>query len=225
MSEFTLLSYNLWFHKAFPELPELIREHDVDVLCLQECEVEGIRQNIGELSLVRADTLIKNIGLVTYINRDRWQVKDNRCDSLPDTSYEKLTRKTARPRLQLLKLEAKDGSGEIAVGNVHIANLMSGSKGRRLQAARATQLMAAFAGTSPAVLAGDFNYPFRENGLLSVIEPTGFTSVHHNKPTYYRWPRRPFDRMFIKNLTTEAFEVLPFGVSDHAPIVGRFTRV
>lgn len=75
-------------------------------------------------------------------------------------------------------------------------------------------------------MSGDFNYPFVERGLLRVIEKVGFTQVTDKEnppaPTYYRWPKRTFDRMFTVGVETTAFTVLPFGASDHAPILGEF---
>ncbi len=222
MIEVTILSYNLWFNKAFAELDELVRKHNVDILCLQECRVESLPREVGNLQLIRADLLYKDIGLALFANATKWTQGNTGCYDLPRTTYEKLLTEGGRPRLQLCRFTNKMNGSEVVAGNVHIANLLSSGAGRRRQAARAAELSLDFSQQTPLVLAGDFNHPFGLQKLDGVVVENGLYAVENTRPTYQQWPRRTFDRMFASQLETKHFQVLPFGASDHAPIMGRF---
>jgi exonuclease III len=61
-----LISYNLRKHRAATELVSLVRQHDPDILCLQECDTTALPDEIDGLSLVRA-TSGNRLGLAMYL--------------------------------------------------------------------------------------------------------------------------------------------------------------
>ncbi|HSX02490.1 MAG TPA: endonuclease/exonuclease/phosphatase family protein [Candidatus Saccharimonadia bacterium] len=224
----TVLSYNLWLHRAYIELPELIEQSAADVVCLQECRTTRLAQTLGGLTLVSLDQLHQDTGLAIYVNTTRWQPDHGRRYCLqPDTWSERLLRITNSPRLQLLRLSSTaHAAAQVVIGNTHIADLAASSRSRRQQAAQAAQLMLSFAAGRPSIIVGDFNYPFGEHRLLRAVQQAGLTHVGAGTgtplTTYQRWPKRTFDRMFTAGASTRSFAALPFGRSDHAPILGRF---
>ena len=206
-----------------------MREQNVDIMCLQECKIDKLPKRLGGLSLagavIGAALLNSDTGLAVYINPTIWAVEDKRTYSLPSMLYEKLLQKKDRPRLQLFRFSHMENQkNQLILGNTHIACLLAGNRGRRIQAVRAAKFTLEFAADTPSILTGDFNYPFAETRMVQAVEQTGLSYVKGatTTPTYNRWPKRTFDRMFTRGLKTDSFAVLPFGNSDHAPIVGKF---
>lgn len=229
-SQVTVLSHNLWFDKARGALPAMLRDHNVDIVALQETG-QDLPDTIEGLKLARQDALSPRVGLAVYYNPKRWYIADPDIDTaayrLPPTAWsEKLGLNPKGPRLQVIRLSpVNEEDKKLVVGNMHAANLVSTHRGRRKQIVYAAQRTLAAAGdfNSEATLIGDSNYPWFGSKLVKAVAETGLVYVQPKSKvsTYNRGPiRGQYDRAWTtKGLENINFSVLPASSSDHRAIL------
>lgn len=218
-----LLSYNLHFHVAYPELIGLIRAHAIDVLCLQECFAGELADKLGKLKLA-AKTSTGELGLAIYYDPTRFSVRN--CDSvpLPLSAYERL-RAQERERLLIVELFDRRSRHSFFVASFHATHLIASNALRRQQLKLALSTLNDIHDEQPSVLVGDFNYPFFHERLKDVVQGLGYDLLIPASPTYNgRHFQGRFDMAALAN-TNAQMQVLPFDVSDHAPILLRVSKV
>lgn len=216
-------SYNLRSHQAYQEASELVDQYDIDIMCLQECHPAEADDNLGRLALAGTSPLGK-VGLAVYYDIDKFSPRHASRYQLPPAWYEHPSM-ASRYRLQLVRLMLRKNKEELVIGNVHLANLWAPNIARRHQLAAALQLTNDLRGNTPAVVAGDCNYPWPSDGLDQTITSLGFKECGEPYVSTHtsRLLKGRFDRVIATpDVTQQSFSVLPLGGSDHAPLVFEF---
>jgi endonuclease/exonuclease/phosphatase family metal-dependent hydrolase len=213
-----IISYNLREHSARGELEAIADDHGVDVLALQECDHTDMPQTLGHLRLIE-QTRTNRLGLAMYAREDRFEVKEKKVFALRKSMHDRLL-KPANERLLAAHLLDRDTGREVLVGDFHAAPLSATNSLRRKQITAAHEGMRALAAGLPAVMVGDFNYPWFVRGLERRLSTTGYELIRMPTPTYVKFPfvGGYFDFATSTGFVIEDLEVLPQGVSDHLPI-------
>ena len=216
-----IISYNLREHSARGELEAMVDANDVDVLCLQECDHTDMPERLGDLELIE-QTRTNRLGLAMYCRADRFEVKDTKLFALRKSMHDRLL-KPANERLLAARLLDRSTGREVLVGDFHAAPLSATNALRRKQIAAAHEGMRALAPGVPAVMVGDFNYPWFVRGLERRLTASGYqltrTATHTYSGTVMRVRfRGHFDFVTSTGFDIADVEVLPQGASDHLPI-------
>ena len=213
-----IISYNLRKHAASGELAALAARHDMDVLCLQECDSEDLPKAFGHLELV-ATTKTNRLGLAMYCRADRYDVTSTKVLSVKKSLHDRVLT-PAHERLLAAHLVDRTTGEELLVGDFHASPLTASNSLRRNQITAAHEGMRSMADDIPAVMVGDFNYPLFINGLERRLKLTGYELRRAAEPTYLRYKvfSGYFDFVTSTGLTIDRVDVLPAGVSDHRPI-------
>lgn len=213
-----IISYNLREHIARGELEAMADDHDVDVLCLQECDHTDMPDRIGHLELVE-QTRTNRLGLAMYCRADRYEVKQRKVFALRKSMHDRLL-KPANERLLAAHLLDRETGAEVLVGDFHAAPLSATNSLRRKQIAAAHEGMRGIASGLPAVMVGDFNYPWFVRGLERRLSSTGYQLTRMPTPTYirFRYFSGYFDFVTSTGFVIDDVAVLPQGKSDHLPI-------
>jgi endonuclease/exonuclease/phosphatase (EEP) superfamily protein YafD len=108
----------------------------------------------------------------------------------------------------------------VLVGSFHAAPLTASNSLRRKQIAAAHEGMRSLAEGLPAVMVGDFNYPWFINGLERRLRDSGYELIRANEPTYARYKvfTGYFDFVTANGFSIGKVDVLPAGASDHRAI-------
>jgi len=234
-----LVSYNLWFHKAYKEVSRLAEDQATDLICLQECYPSELQERLGSLRLagshnyvhqlplkhrgtrkgVTAGALKGDVGMALYYNTDKLTLED--ITSLP--LHLPWQERNGGRIMQLARFSMRLSGEKLVVVNVHLSALLAPNRARRKQLLEMIKHINDYRGSTPVILAGDFNYPIAAKGLQKLMEGEGFTEcgTHDASPTHTsRLVKGKFDRIFVSpELHEQNYAILPFGVSDHAPIV------
>lgn len=218
-----LCTYNILMGKALEQAGEIAHDNSVDVLCLQETQPGAVPEELGGLALATSCALSSSVGLALYYSPDRLALDLTQDCALPYAWYEKYGTHSGL-RLQLARFTISEGKNPFVVGNFHLANLYASNAARRKQFSSALTATDQFRADVPAVIAGDTNYPFREAGLLRLAEQSAFLEVGAHMPGKTHTSRlvdKKFDRIFAtaSGVTEAGYGILPFGASDHAPII------
>ncbi|WP_297343545.1 endonuclease/exonuclease/phosphatase family protein [Amnibacterium sp.] len=213
-----IISYNLREHTASGELAAIAERYDADVLCLQECDSTDMPLHIGPLALVD-QTRGNRLGLAMYLRSDRFQVHRTKVFALRKSLHDRVMA-PAHERLLAAHLTDLQTGCEVLVGDFHAAPLTASNSLRRKQIAAAHEGMRTMKAGVPAVMVGDFNYPWFVRGLERKLSTTGYQLTRTNAPTYvrYRYFSGYFDFVTSTGFHIDDIDVLPQGASDHLPI-------
>jgi endonuclease/exonuclease/phosphatase family metal-dependent hydrolase len=213
-----VVSYNLRKHAAVGELTDLVETHGIDVLCLQEGDTAALAPTVGGLRLIGA-TENNRLGLAMYASDERFDILDTRVFAVRKSLHDRVLR-PAHERLLAARLFDKVRDREVLVGDFHAAPLTASNALRRKQIAGAHAGMRALAPGAPALMVGDFNYPWFVNKLERHLTDAGFQLTRSTEPTYvrYKYFSGYFDFVTSNGYLIERVDVLPFGASDHRPI-------
>lgn len=239
----TIVSYNLWFHQAYPEIDELAKSQKVDILCLQECFTDELKPKAGKLVLADAHTysakspggrptrkpmssgevLAGSFGLALYYNPRRLKLEKITNLQLPLPWVERKGGRT----LQLARFTVLSTKQTIVVGNIHLSALWATNNARRKQMLEALAHIESYSRSKePTVIAGDFNYPVGP-GLGRLMSSCGFEecgAADKSRTHQTKLIKGKFDRIFASDgLCEDHYTTLPFGASDHAPVLARLT--
>ncbi|MBT2503468.1 endonuclease/exonuclease/phosphatase family protein [Curtobacterium sp. ISL-83] len=216
-----VVSYNLREHAANSELAALVEASDADVLCVQECDSNDLAQSIAGLSLA-ASTKANRLGLAIYKRDDRFDVQDFSIHSLQKSLHDRVLA-PAHERLIAMHLHDHQADAEVIVASFHASPLTATNSLRRKQIEAAHQFVRDLSTEAPAIMVGDFNYPWFQTNLRRKIEQHGFALSLSDQPTYLRYRKFTghFDFATSVGLHIAGVETLPAGISDHRPILVR----
>jgi endonuclease/exonuclease/phosphatase family metal-dependent hydrolase len=109
----------------------------------------------------------------------------------------------------------------LLVASFHATHLIASNALRRQQLSLALDTLNNMYDKRPTVLVGDFNYPLFHGGLKRATKRLGYDLHIPDNPTYSgRHVMGRFD-MAVTVRVSAHMQVLPFGLSDHAPILLR----
>lgn len=213
-----IISYNLREHTAIGELGAITDEYDADVLCLQECDNSDMPARVGHLVLAD-QTKANRLGLSMYLREGHFTVHETRMFALRKSLHDRVMA-PAHERLLAAHLTDLTTGRDVLVGNFHAAPLTASNSLRRKQITAAHEGMQTLASHVPAVMVGDFNYPWFVRGLARRLEATGYQLTRTPTPTYIRYKvfSGYFDFITSTGFDIRNVDVLPQGVSDHLPI-------
>jgi endonuclease/exonuclease/phosphatase family metal-dependent hydrolase len=213
-----VISYNLKYNKALPEVTRLANTYQPDILCLQECFSKELDKKTSYLKL-SGKTSTGKLGLATYYRSKRFKVKEKISKPIKQSVIER-ARHAERPRLLITWLHDKLSDQDIVIGNFHATEVSASNHLRRQQIKEAMESLLEISQNAPAILIGDFNYPFFRKGLQKLLSEYNYTvgssSALTFKSFYYKGELDFAAGVNLKNIQVES---LPFGLSDHAPIM------
>jgi exodeoxyribonuclease III len=221
-TEVKILSYNLDFHKAYKEVASLIEEHHPDIVCLQECRVSDLHPTIGNLKLFTRTTVSQR-GLAIYCGPKRFELKKSCSSSLPISVYERLIpieRRLLSERLLIAELKDRVTKNKLIVSSLHAVHLVATNYLRRKQIAYALSMINKNESDLPAILIGDYNYPLFHGKLSRHTAKHGYQLVRSDSHTLKnRVVSARFDFAATANVQKAKLKTLPYGSSDHAPVL------
>ena len=188
------------------------------MLCLQEADTADLPPGVGHLALADA-TRSNRLGLAVYTRSDKYIVKATKLVSVHKSLHDRLLA-PAHERLLAVHLLDPESGREVLVGDFHAAPLTASNKLRRKQISAAHDGMRSLAMHLPALMVGDFNYPWFINGLERRLETEGFRLTRSTEPTYlrYKFFSGYFDFVTSTGYRIDRVDVLPAGASDHRAI-------
>ncbi|AGW42073.1 hypothetical protein O159_20910 [Leifsonia xyli subsp. cynodontis DSM 46306] len=213
-----IVSYNLRKHAAGNELEGIASAHGVDALCLQECDSEALPARLHHLQLADA-TRANRLGLALYVRDERYEILDTQVFAVNKSLHDRVLA-PANERLLAALLRDRDSGERVLVGSFHAAPLTAFNSLRRKQIAAAHDGMRSLAPNTPAIMVGDFNYPWFIRGLERHLTTSGYTLKRSDEPTYlrYKFFSGYFDFVTSTGFDVERVDVLPAGASDHRAI-------
>ncbi|MCU1437546.1 MAG: hypothetical protein JWP66_633 [Naasia sp.] len=205
-------------HSAAGELVELTTRHEVDVLALQECATEELPQHFGHLTLAGA-TEKNRLGLAIYVREARYEVLGTQVFAVQKSLHDRILA-PANERLLAAHLRDLETGRDLLAGSFHAAPLTASNSLRRKQITAAHEGMRSLAHDLPALMVGDFNYPWFIRGLERHLTTSGYSLMRSNEPTYlrYKFFSGYFDFVTSTGFAIDRVDVLPPGASDHRAI-------
>ncbi|WP_217182989.1 endonuclease/exonuclease/phosphatase family protein [Streptomyces sp. AC495_CC817] len=214
-----VISYNLQKHRAAGELAELAAVHDPDVLCLQECDVQELPEQVGDLVLAEA-TQGNRLGLAVYSRASTFRVQAVKTIELKKSLHDRIAR-PAHERVLGVRLHEIDEGRELIVASFHAAPLTALNSLRRHQIRAALTQLAELGPGLPQLMVGDYNYPVFKENLGHTVREHGYALTLSDDHTYtrYRVFRGHYDFATSSGFEIERVTTLPQGLSDHRPIL------
>ena len=188
------------------------------MLCLQECDSSDLPPRLAHLTLADA-TRTNRLGLAVYCREDRYDIRSTRVFAVRKSLHDRVLA-PANERLLAAHLHDRETGRDALVGSFHAAPLTASNSLRRKQIAGAHDGMRSLAPELPAVMVGDYNYPWFINGLERRLSGSGYELMRTTEPTYvrYRFFSGYFDFVTSTGFEIDHVDVLPAGASDHRPI-------
>jgi len=213
------ISYNLHEGRATLELADLAAVHDVDALCLQECDTLRLPETVGPLVLAGA-TQRNRLGLALYYRPGRLQAHGHELRPLRRSMHDRFL-SPAHERLLAVRFEDLHDEGALlTLASIHTAPLSATNAMRRHQITEALGAIRAAAHGSSALVVGDFNYPWFASSLSRRLGEQGFQVSHSDLPTYVRKRfRGHFDFAISEGMDIESVRTLQQAGSDHLPVL------
>lgn len=178
--KFSLLTYNIFFNKAFPQLPAILDKYKPDMICLQEIDTkeENLKQ-LEKLGYRLADyancffEFGKIWGVATYYNQEKFEFVNSKPIPLINGVYEiikiimRLFRnKGLRRTILKTNLKVKSINKNIALYNIHLSAIS-------LNNLRMKQLNMIdfddFEQKGSIIITGDFNFPVQRKKLEKIM--------------------------------------------------------
>ncbi|BDI22352.1 endonuclease/exonuclease/phosphatase family protein [Herbiconiux sp. L3-i23] len=213
-----VVSYNLRKNAAVGELAAISERHEVDVLCLQEVTTAELPDTLGHLVLADA-TRNNRLGLAVYVRESRFEVRATKLLAVHKSLHDRVLA-PANERLLAAHLYDRQREREVIVGSFHAAPLTASNSLRRKQIAAAHEGMRGLAPGIPALMVGDFNYPWFIKGLERRLDAEGYRLTRTTEKTYLRYKifTGYFDFVTSTGYRIDRVDVLPAGASDHRAI-------
>lgn len=201
------------------ELQELVTQHDIDVLCIQECDSNLIPGAIGELDLA-ASTLTNRLGLALYYRSERLRAVHTSVYALRKSIHDRVM-VPAHERLLAARLIDEATNQEMVIGSFHAAPLTASNRLRRQQIKAAHEYLHSLTSGVPTLMVGDYNYPWFQRKLRDRLEQQGVTVTLAEGATYQRswYFSGNFDFATSVGVEVDSVTTLPQAGSDHRPIL------
>jgi endonuclease/exonuclease/phosphatase family metal-dependent hydrolase len=214
-----VISYNLQKHRAAGELEALVAEHDPDILCLQECDVQHLPDRIDGLALADA-TQGNRLGLALYYRSSTFRPREVRAIELKKSLHDRIA-KPAHERMLGARLADIDAGRDIIVASFHAAPLTALNSLRRHQIKAALTALASLGDGLPQLMVGDYNYPVFKEHLGQAVRDHGYALTLSDDHTYtrYRVFRGHYDFATSIGFAVDRITTLPQRASDHRPIL------
>ena len=214
-----VISYNLQKHRAASELAALSDAHDPDILCLQECDVAGLPDRIGDLALADA-TQGNRLGLALFYRESEFHLRDVRTIGLKKSLHDRIA-KPAHERVLGARLRDIDTGRDFIAASFHAAPLTALNSLRRHQIRAALTELATLGEGLPQLMVGDYNYPVFKENLGKTVREHGYALTMSDDHTYtrYRVFRGHYDFATSVGFEIQRVTTLPQGLSDHRPIL------
>jgi endonuclease/exonuclease/phosphatase (EEP) superfamily protein YafD len=214
-----VISYNLRENHAVGEIVDLVANNALDVLCLQECNSADLPDEVGDLSL--ADSTKRNrLGLALYYRKARFTAVKSGTFALKKSLHDRVMA-PAHERLLGTRLIDKETNRELVVASFHAAPLTAMNSLRRNQIRAAHNELRLLGEGLPALMVGDYNYPWFKKGLGEHVQENGYELTLSETRTYtrYKFFKGHFDFATSMGLRIDRVETLKQGLSDHMPIL------
>ena len=214
-----VISYNLRENHAVGEIVDLVANNALDVLCLQECDTADLPAEVGDLSLADA-TKRNRLGLALYYRKERFTAVKTSTFALKKSLHDRVMA-PAHERLLGSRLIDNESKRELVVASFHAAPLTAMNSLRRNQIRAAHDELRVLGEGLPALMVGDYNYPWFKKGLGEHVQENGYELTLSETRTYTRYKvfRGHFDFATSMGLRIDRVETLKQGLSDHMPIL------
>lgn len=203
----SLLTYNILFNKAFPQLPPILKEYQPDIICLQEIDTneENLRE-LEKLGYKLADYANcffesgKIWGVATYYNQEKFEFVNSRTIPLINGVYEVIKiisrlfrNKGLRRTILKTNLRIKSINKNVTIYNLHLSAV--GLNGLRLKQLNMIDFDD-FDQKGSIIITGDFNFPIERKKLEKIMhkyqlkEATNklfYTLKYLSNPTNYNF--------------------------------------
>lgn len=196
-----------------------MRDHEVDLLCLQECDASDLPDVVGDLQMATS-TKENRLGLAMYYSRSRFDMVRADSFSLKKSLHDRVLT-PAHERLIGAKFLDLETENTLVTGSFHAAPLTASNSLRRHQINAAHAELLSMGDGFATLMVGDFNYPFFTQKLTAHMNESGYDLSLSDRRTYTRGMvfRGHFDFATSRGLDIEKVETLPRGASDHLPIL------
>jgi len=183
---FSVLTYNVLYNKAFLELKNIIDVFHPDIICLQEVDtdeqnlktIEHLHYNLADFSnsFIKFD---KIFGIATFFQKSKFKLIESDAVFLPRSIYEfflsiiRFLRGGNNPRTLLeTNLLFKKANKRITIFNTHLT--MLGANGIRLKQLNEGLNFYQAASKKSLIVTGDFNYfPYNRRKLELLMKKHG----------------------------------------------------
>jgi len=238
MSKFSILTYNICLNRALSDVPNVLKEHAPEIVCLQEVTLgkkHSYQEYFPGYNLAATSNSFyrfgKTYGQATFYRKGIFYQTGSRSIILPKTYYElfltMFTRKGPRTAL-CTDLVFKENERPLSVYNLHLTALMATNQARNRQL-KETLDEVEFENSDPVIILGDFNYPFRKKGLEKIMKEYLLEEATSNLTyTYMQFMkmmknRMKFDFVLYKDLKLVKTTLLDsYKKSDHYPVLSAF---
>jgi endonuclease/exonuclease/phosphatase family metal-dependent hydrolase len=183
----SILSYNLLYHQALPEVELMANEYNPDIICLQEVSADEISSqpllinNHYQLASFSNSFINhgKIFGVATFFNQKTTHLVRYENNKIPHTLYDWFRffinifkRKIIRRGVLKTTFQIKKSKEKITVINIHLtAEATNGARIKQLNEILKQTLKNKY----PTILVGDFNYvPYRRKRLENILKNYGF---------------------------------------------------
>lgn len=187
---------------------------DFDVVCLQEIDLGGYRNNFQN----QAEQLLQHTPFAHYLyqtNRVVGKLSRHGNVILSKLPLREIVNEPLPSKIKgrgMLAAAVDTPMGEMVVANVHL------SLGLRDQLAQIRFVREKLKAHENVCLVGDFNCPHHAE-QLHILTDWGYRRLGDNAPTYPSWrPRQALDHIFIKGSLKGQSRVETLLLSDHLPM-------
>jgi len=202
--EFSLLTYNVLFNKAFSQVESILKKHHPDIVCLQEVETtEANLQQIekeGYLLADYANCFIKSgkvYGVATFYHKKRIRLINSKPIPLSRSFYEGFTslfqffqRRRIRRTILKTDLYIKNVKRVVSFYNVHLSVMSLNNL--RLKQLKTIDL-ASLENKKPLVITGDFNFPVERKKLERFMHRYHLREATDKLFYTLKYPKNPAD--------------------------------
>lgn len=213
-----IVSYNLRKNAAGNELERIAIDHDIDVMCVQECDSTTLPERLHQLTLA-GNTHANRLGLAVYVRDDLYEILDTQVFALKRSLHDFFLA-PAHERLLAVIVRDRDTGEQVTLGSFHAAPLTATNSLRRKQITAAHENLRQLSPGTPVIMVGDYNYPWFIQGLERHVTETGYALTRAKEPTYlrYKFFQGSFDFVTSQGFSVDQVNVLPAGASDHRAI-------
>jgi len=241
MNDLTILTYNLLYNKAHSELLGILKKEKPDVVCVQEfianqtdiAKIEALGYSIADYSH-SFYKFFRFYSIATFYDPKKFTIANGEKISLKRGLYEFILfvlgmGKTERTALNTTLIH-KESNKTIDIYNLHLTPLTGTNGVRKHQIKTTFEHFKRSDKINPAIVTGDFNYPYKRKGLEEITEKYGykeatndlFFTIEGIYFTFFRLKAKT-DYIFYDHLKKKSVRRLSRKVSDHFPILAKFT--